>query len=261
VLKFFFLIAQREETFSPVVVPDVKSPTAATLEATYNKAINEKKDTEKKINQAELLHEQLSTLKTTENYISPKDLMELRAEIKTDETLILKSSALHREVDNLEKQICKMGATDDFLNVKQQLQEEINIAKDKLQKAITVITKISAIHRNPDFLPLSGIEKLKEELGKVQTVFKNISLQGPSMEAGLDAILKVQNEARDELECVVCLEVPLLGVQVFSCLQHHLLCSDCAKKILQSCPVCRQNFKQNPPIRNRLAEKMIQRLG
>jgi hypothetical protein len=77
---------------------------------------------------------------------------------------------------------------------------------------------------------------------------------------GMDAILQVHEEAREELECVICLEVPDRDAHVFSCLEHHLLCSDCVKRNLQQCPVCSQNFQQTPPARNRLAEKMIQRL-
>jgi hypothetical protein len=260
-LDFFLFYIGRYQKSSAAVIPVVRCPTAETLEFNFNKAITEKEDTEKKIDHAELLHEQLSSLKISENYISPKDLMELRAEIKTDETLISKSAALHHEVENLEQQICKVGSSDDFINDHQQLQEEIKDIKEKIEKATAINVKISEIERNPTFLQNSAIGQLKEELNKVKHVFQTISSQGSAIEAGLDAILKVQNEARDELECVVCLEVPSKRVQVLSCLEHHLLCSDCAKQILQSCPVCRQNFRKTPPTRNRLAEKMIQRLS
>jgi hypothetical protein len=193
--------------------------------------------------------------------MSFNDRLKLNKEIQTDECSISKSSDLNLEIENLERQACEIRSSEDWINLQgqQQLQEEISSAKEKTRKAIPILDRISTIERNPAFLHLSDIEQLNEELGKVKIVFQNISLQGPSME--LDAILKVKTEARDELECVVCLEVPSLGFQVFSCLEHHLLCSDCAKHILQSCPVCRQNFMQNPPTRNRLAEKMIQRLS
>jgi hypothetical protein len=242
---------------------DATATLTATLEENFNKAINEKEDIEKKIKQSTLLNEKLSTLRASDNFISPKGLMELRTEIKTDETLISKSSALHFKIENLERQTWLMRNSDDCINLQdqQQLQEEINVAKEKLEKAISINAKMSYIERNPDFLPPLGIEQLKEELCRVNSIFQNISLQGPSMEAGLDAILRVQTEARDELECIICLDVPSQGVPVFSCLEHHLLCSDCAKQILQSCPVCRQNFRETPPTRNRLAEKMIERLS
>jgi hypothetical protein len=76
----------------------------------------------------------------------------------------------------------------------------------------------------------------------------------------MDAMLQVQEKAQRELKCNVCLEVPRRETQVFSCMQHHLMCSECHKHKFESCTVCRQNFRETPPTRNRLAEKMIQQL-
>jgi hypothetical protein len=76
----------------------------------------------------------------------------------------------------------------------------------------------------------------------------------------MDAMLQVQEKARRELECNVCYEVPRRETQVFSCMQHHLICSECNKHTMPSCPMCRQNFGLTPPTRNRLAEKMIEQL-
>jgi galactose-1-phosphate uridylyltransferase len=85
-------------------------------------------------------------------------------------------------------------------------------------------------------------------------------LLGSSTQIEMDAMLQVQEKARRELECNVCLEVPRRKAQVFSCLQHHLICSECNKHEFESCPVCRQNFRETPRTRNRLAEKMIEQL-
>jgi hypothetical protein len=229
--------------------------TASVLEIAYNNAINEKEIIEKKINQAELLNANISALKASEDFRSTKDLKNLSGGIYSDEILISKSAALYHEIDILERK------KETFYQESLKIQKEIFVSNEKLRKAVAINTKISEIERNPAFLQLSDIEQLMDGLGKVNSIFQTMSLQGPTLEAELDAILKVQNEARDELECVVCLEVPLQGIQVFSCLEHHLLCSECAKQIHQTCPVCRQNFRQTPPTRNRLAEKMIQRLG
>ena len=80
-------------------------------------------------------------------------------------------------------------------------------------------------------------------------------------EKNLQDVLKVHEEASRELECVICYEVPLASAQVFSCIEHHLLCNDCKfNRALLSCPVCRQDFQRIPPTRNRLAEKMIRAL-
>jgi hypothetical protein len=236
---------------------------AATHDANYKKAIIEKEDTKKKIKQAELLHDVIRILKASNSTVSLKELMELRNEIKNLESSISKSAALQCKLENLERQISEMSSSRNCINLLGQhhLQEAIKDATDKHAKAIAIKAKVSEIERNPAFLQLSDIEQLMDRLGTVNSIFHNKSLQGPLLEAELDAILKVQNEAKDELECIVCLEVPLQGIKVFSCLEHHLLCSDCAKRILQSCPVCRQNFTKTPPTRNRLAEKMIQHLS
>ncbi len=84
---------------------------------------------------------------------------------------------------------------------------------------------------------------------------------GTSTHLEMDAVLQVQEKAQRELECVICLEVPKRQTQVVSCLEHHLICSECNKHQLESCPVCRQNFRVTPSTRNRLAEKMIQQLS
>ena len=79
-----------------------------------------------------------------------------------------------------------------------------------------------------------------------------------NLESNLHAVLDVQQEICQELECVICLEVPLASKRVFSCSQHHLICDNCAGHVLKSCPVCQENFVKSPPTRNRLAEKILQ---
>ena len=77
----------------------------------------------------------------------------------------------------------------------------------------------------------------------------------------MEAMLQVQEDAVSELECVICLMVPRKEAQVFSCQQHHLFCSECNDRLLESCPLCKENFTMIPPTRNRLAEKMIEKLN
>jgi hypothetical protein len=80
---------------------------------------------------------------------------------------------------------------------------------------------------------------------------------GSSRQDEVNALLQVQEQARRELECVICLEVPKKETHVFSCLESHLICLECSKHRLESCPVCKQSFIGNKLTRNRLAEKMI----
>ena len=83
---------------------------------------------------------------------------------------------------------------------------------------------------------------------------------GSSNQDEIVEMLQVQENAKRELECVICLEVPKKEDQVFSCPEHHLVCLDCSKRELEACPVCKQSFKKYPITRNRLAEKMISQL-
>ena len=93
-------------------------------------------------------------------------------------------------------------------------------------------------------------------------MFTNIiifQLGSPSQHE-MDAMLQTQEKACRELECVICLEVPRKETQIFSCPKHHLMCFQCNDRKLESCPVCRQNFRGTQPTRNLLAEKMIEQL-
>ena len=60
-------------------------------------------------------------------------------------------------------------------------------------------------------------------------------------------------EKESELECPVCLETA--GGKIFSCIQQHLVCSQCRPRVVE-CPQCRQSYPPTP-IRHRYAEKMV----
>ena len=78
-----------------------------------------------------------------------------------------------------------------------------------------------------------------------------------SCSESLTAVLNVQQEACSELECVICITIP--PGEVFTCSNDHILCSECNSKV-NVCPVCQINFEETPARRNRLAEKLIQKL-
>ena len=64
-------------------------------------------------------------------------------------------------------------------------------------------------------------------------------------------------EKESDLECPVCLEIP--AGHIFSCVQQHLVCSQCRPKVFQ-CPQCRKRYPPTP-IRHRYAEKSLTELG
>jgi rRNA maturation endonuclease Nob1 len=87
---------------------------------------------------------------------------------------------------------------------------------------------------------------MNERLELLNNVLKKIQIQD-----------QIPEDARKELQCAGCSRTPEIGTPVFSCLEHHLLCSDCVKNNLKFCLICNQNFLQIPVTRNSLAERMI----
>ena len=74
--------------------------------------------------------------------------------------------------------------------------------------------------------------------------------------------LEVQVVANKNIVCPVCFE-SLKAKKIFQCSQGHYICEFCLEKIRlenNECPSCRENWANEPnlPVRNRLAEEMIQ---
>jgi hypothetical protein len=72
--------------------------------------------------------------------------------------------------------------------------------------------------------------------------------------------VKLKKDLTDILECPVCLTVPRPSHPVYECINSHIICGDCAKRIPgRKCPTCRVIFSLNK--RNRIAEKIIDKLS
>ena len=64
----------------------------------------------------------------------------------------------------------------------------------------------------------------------------------------------------EDLDCPVCFEFMCKPRMIFSCYNGHLLCSIClACPKIQSCPLCRDDFKARKPKRNLAAEEKAKR--
>ncbi len=63
---------------------------------------------------------------------------------------------------------------------------------------------------------------------------------------------------KEEVTCPVCLEVPRRG-GLFQCPNGHLICEDDHAKLkgAKTCPECRASYGQGKPMRNKLAEKLL----
>ena len=166
------------------------------------------------------------------------------------------------ETENLEKQIADLKSSHEFITENDILEAKQRIveAKQQISKAQQINRRISTLENSPLLQALAKNET-KSKIEKARDVLRKLGSQTQdNSNETLNAVLQAQQDARRELECVICLDVPSVDTQVFSCLEQHLMCARCCKHNLRSCPVCRQSFEQTPPARNRLAEKMISRL-
>ena len=178
-------------------------------------------------------------------------------------------TTIKREIEKLEEKIRNAKSIQqdlDQLNaLKDYMPGEISKVDAEKSKSLTeplkIKEQIEQKLEDPSYLsPVQlivaqlNLEKAKHAINSVNT---SESANNGALES-LNAVLEVQQKAREELECVVCLEVP--DGNVFSCSEQHILCSKCKQKIILLCPICRQNFTKTPPTRNKLAEKMILKL-
>jgi hypothetical protein len=158
------------------------------------------------------------------------------------------------EAGTLEKQIQDLKLSVFFMT-----EEKIKEDEKIIFEARQINTKISLLERNPSLQQSS--KEMKMMIEKAKEILRNLeSITEESSSEALNAVLQAQQDAREELQCVICLDVPRADTHIFSCLEQHLICTACNQKRLSSCPICRQSFEQSPQARNRLAEKMIRRL-
>ena len=173
-----------------------------------------------------------------------KDVESLEENIKT-------AKAIQEDVE-------KLSQSEDFMNKDDIVKTEANLnlkrkqvsdLEEKLVKARKIEKEIEQKQKDPNFLSKEILISTQNKIEKTKQILRNMQ----PMDNGREAL---KQKACKDLECVVCLDVP--KGEVFSCTEHHILCSECKQKIVLSCPICRQNFKKKPPTRNRLAEKMIE---
>jgi hypothetical protein len=130
--------------------------------------------------------------------------------------------------------------------------------EDKLSKYKELKQKIEQQEYDPAFLTEASYKTMQLKVEKAKQVLQTIqTADNIRSEKGFNAHMNVKQGTTSELECVICMELPIK--HVFSCTEQHIVCSKCNLKI-DKCPICRQDFKATPTSRNRLAEKIILRL-
>jgi DNA repair exonuclease SbcCD ATPase subunit len=178
-------------------------------------------------------------------------------DIETLEEKVKRAKALKEELNEL----CQLqdylstGAIDETKQKIDRKRKKLENLEEMLLKAKKIQGDIKQKENDPDFMTDAVLISTTEKIEKAKQALKIITAVS---EPSLNEILQEKLEARKELECVVCHDVP--KAEVFSCKEQHILCLECKYSVILSCPICRQNFVETPPIRNRLAERIIQKL-
>ena len=193
----------------------------ATLQTSFDNLTEEIENFEQKVKTAKAIQENLEKISNSEEFL-------------TDE-----------EINKSEKQISKKR------KILQDLEEKVSKAK-RLKEEIQQNVK------DPSYLTKEHITLNEKKIENAKKSLKKMYFSKGSLEESFNEVLEVQQEALKELECVICLDVP--KEDVFSCTEHHILCSRCKQKDLLKCPICQQDFAIFPPTRNRVAKRMIQKL-
>ncbi len=156
--------------------------------------------------------------------------------------IILKKLEQAKQLQNQIKEITKKDA---FMTEEAISNEKIRI-KEKIKEPLQIIAAIAQLKQNPDYLNKGQIQSLRMKLEDLKSPFK-----------------ENENEERHpDLECVICLCIPkpyMGNLNVNSCCQDHILCQNCLERV-DSCPICKQNFKVLKPKPNHLAQRMIAQL-
>ena len=194
----------------------------------------------------------MATLQTSFKNIT-EEIKILGQKVKT-------AKAIHKDIE-------KISNSEEFLTDDEIVKKEKNISnkrkilqdlEENVSKAKRLKEDIQQKESDPSYLTKENITFNEKKIENAKKALKQMHLSKGSFEESFNEVLEVQQEALKELECVICLDVP--KEDVFSCTEHHILCSGCKQQGLLRCPICRQDFVMSPPTRNRIAKIIIQKL-
>ena len=99
-------------------------------------------------------------------------------------------------------------------------------------------------------------ESKRKNVKKEESIKANLEIQRGLIIDRLEALQSDKPETwKKEYSCPICFEDMKPPLQIFACVQDHFICSECLKLNAEFCPICRDNFRENPPTRRPLAEK------
>ena len=103
---------------------------------------------------------------------------------------------------------------------------------------------------------VTGSKHQNLKRNKKYSLKANLEIQRGLLFDRLEALQSDKPEAwKMEYSCPICFSDMKAPLQIFACVQDHFVCSDCLNSKIDSCPICRVNFRDKPPTRRPLAEK------
>ena len=232
---------------------------AAIAQSKLEKVRQEAEELQNELRQARLINLRLETIQFSSEILSPQENKRLLCLANENHQKIKKANLVDAKIQKLQRQIADCMSSDDFLavGVKAKLWEEQDSAMARISQSNSLLSEIIKLKSDKSFLPEEEILNREEKLKNIRlATATNLSKEAPESESN-----EVQDRVWQELECTVCYDVPRPNDEVYSCDQHHLMCSLCKHLCNVACPVCRQDFQQIPPKRNRIVEKIIQSLN
>ena len=113
-------------------------------------------------------------------------------------------------------------------------------------------------------LPLIKINDVVKKVRKLKITLEDEDIEEPPTEEipeveAEEVNMNDNHQTKLEyFECPVCMEVMEAPLQIFSCTNGHLICSDCLKSgSLTACPMCREDFKKFVPKRRPKMEELL----
>ena len=113
-------------------------------------------------------------------------------------------------------------------------------------------------------LPYNKLKQFINKVRRVLTLMNELDNEEPPTEEiphTEEVNMKKDDNQQTKLEhfeCPVCMEVMEAPLQIFSCTNGHLICSDCLKSgSLTACPMCREDFKKLVPKRRAKMEELL----
>ncbi len=170
ILEFFFKVGNKIETAS--VSQSDSLP--ASLEKVFENAKKEKEDLEAKLNNAKQTREKISSLESSDDFLSQEDLDQIEMELSFQRSIIFRSWVAESEVAELKEKIAKIELSQVIVlpDEKHLIEKRIETMQESVTKARQIQEEIFQFEK--DSCSEADIEKLAIELNAIKTILSKL---------------------------------------------------------------------------------------